>query len=89
MTLKRKRFFPIFHVYNVSEWLSLWAGDAEDYMYAINSEMCLADDFNGPDIQQDVIQRDKEMQDTSSLWIIVLLLGSKLKTHSNGIPLSG
>ena len=41
----------------------LWTRDAENYVHDINSEMCLADDLNGPEILQGGIQREKEMQD--------------------------
>ena len=58
-------------------------------MYDINLQMCLADDLNKPEILQGVIQRAEEMQDTSSLQIIILLLGSKLKTQPTVTPFLG
>ena len=37
--------FPTFHIYNMSECLSLWTEDAEDFMFDINTETCLTDDL--------------------------------------------
>ena len=55
-----ENFFPTFHIYNMNECLSLWTGDAQDYMLDINSEMCLTNDLEGPEINQDVIRGGKK-----------------------------
>ena len=41
---------PTFYIHNMNACLSLWTGDAENYMFDINSEMCLVDVLNGPEI---------------------------------------
>ena len=59
--LEPEIYFPTFYIHGVNEYLSLWTTDVEDYMYKINSDIRLSDEFNGPIIQQDVVQRLKKI----------------------------
>ena len=38
---EQENFFPTFYIHNIYAYLLLWTGDAENYMFDINSEMCL------------------------------------------------
>ena len=57
--LEPENYFLTFYLHSVNECLSLWTGDAEYNMYEISSEMCLSDDFNGPEFQADAVQYEK------------------------------
>jgi hypothetical protein len=51
--------FPTFCIHSINACLSLWTGDAKDFMYEINYEMCFAEELNGPVIQPNAIQKVK------------------------------
>ena len=77
---KPENYFPTFYIHSVNECLSLWTGDAEDYMYEINLEMCLFDDFNGPKFQTNIVQSEK--RNAKHKFIIDYQIASRVKVEN-------